>query len=92
LGSVVLEGVRYCEQAEITLTLKDKLKLIRTYLSLTQDQMAERLGLTSDSRRARISEWESGRGEPNRLILIRYAEVANVDVKILIDDRDSLIF
>ena len=54
--------------------------------------MAERLGLTSDSRRARISEWESGRGEPNRLILIRYAEVANVNVKILIDDRDSLIF
>jgi transcriptional regulator with XRE-family HTH domain len=71
--------------------LKEKLKLIRTHLNLTQDQMAEKLGLTSDSRRSRISEWESGRGEPNRQVLVMYTEVACVDVKQLIDDKECLV-
>ncbi len=71
--------------------LKEKLKIIREHLNLTQDQMADKLGLTSDSRRARISEWESGRGEPNRETLIRYSELASIDLKQLIDDRESLV-
>jgi transcriptional regulator with XRE-family HTH domain len=72
--------------------LKDKLKLIRKHLSLTQDQMAEKLGLTSDSRRSRISEWETGIGEPKRDILIKYSDIANLDVKKLIDDREIIAF
>jgi transcriptional regulator with XRE-family HTH domain len=70
--------------------LNKKLKLIRKNLSLTQDQMAKELGLTSYSRRARISEWESGIGEPKRDILIKYSEIANIDIKQLIDDREDL--
>ncbi len=91
LGSVVLGFVRYCEQIENIMFLKEKLKLIRECLDLTQDQIAEKLGLTSESRRARVSEWESGRGEPSREFLIRYSELAHVDVKQLIDDRENFI-
>lgn len=70
--------------------LKEKLKLIRKYLSLTQDQMAEKLGLISDSRRARISEWEAGSGEPKRDILIKYADIGGLDIKQLIDDGELI--
>lgn len=91
MGSVVLMGVRKCEQGRITMLLKHKLKLIREHLNLTQDQMAEKLLMTSDSRRSRVSEWESGRGEPRREILIRYSDLVNIDVRVLIDDREVLV-
>ena len=71
--------------------LSDKLKLIRLHIGLTQDQMAEKLGLTSELKRARVSEWEVGRGEPKRLILIKYSEIAGIEIKQLIDDREDLI-
>ena len=67
--------------------LYKKLKIIRKHLGLTQDQMAERLGLKSVSRRARISEWESGKGEPKRNILIKYSEVVDIDIRLLLDDK-----
>ena len=70
--------------------LKEKLKLIRNHLGLTLDQMAKELGLTSDSRRSRVSEWENGRGEPKRKFLIRYSELAVLDVMKLIDDREEI--
>jgi len=70
--------------------LKIKLKLIREHLELTQDEMAKKLGLTSESRRGRVSEWEAGRGEPKREILIRYSELAKLDLKKLIDDREVI--
>jgi len=70
--------------------LKEKLKLIRGFLGFTQDQMADALGLTTESRRARISEWEVGRGEPRRDILIKYSELANIDTKKLIDDKEVI--
>lgn len=69
---------------------KEKLKLIREHLDLTQDQMAEKLGLTSESRRSRVSEWESGRGEPNRELIIKYSELANIDIRQLIDDLEIM--
>ena len=72
------------------MNLHTKLKKIRIHLDLTQDQMAEKLGLTSESRRSRISEWEGGRGEPKRDILIKYSEIANIDIKKLIDDREVI--
>ena len=80
-----------CEHFEITMKLKDKLKLIRNKLQLTQDQMAEKLGLISESRRARISEWEAGRREPKREILIKYADLGDVEIRKLIDDREEMI-
>lgn len=72
--------------------LKIKLKLIRKNLSLTQDQMAAKLGLTSESRRARISEWEAGKTEPKRQVLIKYSEIIGIEVRKLIDDREELFF
>jgi DNA-binding XRE family transcriptional regulator len=90
LASAVFGDVRNYEHHEITMELKAKLKLIRDHLELTQNQMAQRLGLISESRRARVSEWEAGKGEPNRAILIKYAELANLDIRKLIDDREDL--
>ena len=72
--------------------LKIKLKLIREHLKLTQDEMAKKLDLTSESRRGRVSEWEAGRGEPRRPILIRYSELAKIEIKQLIDDREEISF
>ena len=90
MASVVFGRVRNIEQLDNVMKLKHKLKIIREHLSLTQDQMAEKLGLTSESRRSRVSEWESGRGEPKRDTLIKYSEIANVDIKKLIDDREII--
>ncbi len=71
--------------------LKDKLKKIRISLGLTQDQMAAQLGLTEVSRRSRISEWESGKTEPNRFVLLNYSEIVDVPIKQLIDDREPFL-
>ena len=75
----------------LVMKLSKKLKKIRLILDISQDQMAQKLGLTSESRRARISEWEAGRREPKRDILIKYAEISNISIKRLIDDREKLI-
>jgi transcriptional regulator with XRE-family HTH domain len=72
--------------------LKIKLKLIRKHLKLTQDETAKKFGLTSESRRARVSEWEAGRGEPRRAFLIKYSELAKIEIKQLIDDREDITF
>ena len=90
LGFVILDFVRYFEHIDIIMELCKKLKLIRKRLDFTQDQIAEKLGLTSEARRGRISEWESGKNEPKRKILLKYSELANIDVKKLIDDRETL--
>ena len=71
--------------------LSEKLKLIRKHLDLTQDQIAGKLGLTSESRRARVSEWESCKSEPNRKMLLKYAEIADVEIKSLLDDSEKIV-
>ena len=91
MALVVFSHVRKREQAEFAMELMEKLTLIRSHLGLTQDEIASKLELRSKSRRARISEWESGKREPNRMILVRYAEIANVDIKQLVDDREQII-
>lgn len=90
MASVVCGDVRYIEHAVIAMELKYKLKLIRKHLSLTQDQLAEKLGLSSESRRARVSEWESGKSEPGREILLKYAELGDVEIKNFIDDHENI--
>ncbi len=66
--------------------------MIRIGLGLTQEQMASQLGLSEVSRRSRISEWESGKGEPKRAILLKYTEISGVDIGLLIDDREKIVF
>jgi len=70
--------------------LSEKLKMIRCHLGLTQDQMALKLGMQEESRRSRISEFESGKSEPKRHSLILYAELAKIPVQDLIDDRKKI--
>ena len=39
---------------------------------------------------SRVSEYESGRREPNLMLVLRYARLANVSVESLIDDNLDL--
>lgn len=64
--------------------LHAKLLAIRRRLNLTQPAMAERLEIVSAKR---LSEFESGRREPDLLVLLRYARVAGCSVEHLIDDE-----
>jgi hypothetical protein len=52
--------------------------------------MLRRLGAEDRMAYHRISEFESGKGEPSLIILLQYARVAGVCVDVLIDDRIDL--
>ncbi|PYS45570.1 MAG: hypothetical protein DMF68_21925 [Acidobacteria bacterium] len=71
--------------------LASKLLKLRSALSLTQEQMAERLRQTKPSvRPGHVSEYERGLREPSLLVLLCYARLAGVSVDQLIDDELSL--
>jgi transcriptional regulator with XRE-family HTH domain len=67
--------------------LAEKLLTIRQTLGLSQTEMLKRLGAEDRMAYHRISEFESGKGEPSLLILLEYARVAGVCVDTLIDDE-----
>jgi hypothetical protein len=52
--------------------------------------MLKRLGADDKMIYSRISEFESGKGEPSLPVLLRYARVAGVCVERLIDDELEL--
>lgn len=62
--------------------LPAKLLAIRQRLGVNQTEMAKLLKCESK----RLSELESGRREPNLLLLLNYARLAKVTVENLIDD------
>jgi len=70
--------------------LAEKLLLIRTTLGLSQTEMLKRIGAEERMAYHRISEFESGKGEPSLLILLQYARAAGVCVEVLIDDELDL--
>ncbi|HEY0004116.1 MAG TPA: helix-turn-helix transcriptional regulator [Pyrinomonadaceae bacterium] len=70
--------------------LAEKLLTIRTTLGLSQSEMLRRLGAEEKMAYHRISEFESGKGEPSLLILLEYARVAGVCVDVLINDELDL--
>ena len=72
------------------LCLAEKLLQIRKALDLSQDGMLERLELGESFGRNRISSYETDFREPPLPVLLRYAEVANVFVDVLIDDALDL--
>lgn len=72
------------------LRLAEKLLQIRKTLDLSQDGMVARLGLEEAIGRNRISSYETDFREPPLPVLLRYAEIANVFVDVLIDDRLDL--
>ncbi|HEY9284802.1 MAG TPA: helix-turn-helix transcriptional regulator [Pyrinomonadaceae bacterium] len=64
--------------------LAEKLVRLRTALGLSQNDLIRELGV--DLTQNRISEYETGKGEPPLPVLLRYARVAGVCVETLIDD------
>lgn len=70
--------------------LAEKLLQIRQALGLSQSEMLRRLGAEERMAYHRISEFESGKGEPSLIILLEYARAAGVCVDKLIDDGQDL--
>lgn len=70
--------------------LARKLSQIRAALALSQSEMLECLGPPKHLLPTSISRFERGVAEPPLPVLLRYAEVANVIVNVLIDDRLEL--
>ena len=70
--------------------LAEKLLQIRNALGLSQTEMLKRLGAEERMAYHRISEFESGKGEPSLIILLQYARAAGVCVDVLIDDEIDL--
>jgi transcriptional regulator with XRE-family HTH domain len=66
--------------------LAEKLLQIRIALGLSQTEMLKRLGAEERMAYHRISEFESGKGEPSLIILLKYAQVAGICVDALIND------
>lgn len=70
--------------------LAEKLRAIREGLGLSQSEMLRRLGAEERMAYHRISEFESGKGEPSLIILLEYARAAGVSTDVLIDDELDL--
>ena len=70
--------------------LAEKLRAVRERLGLSQTEMLKRLGADERMSYTRISEFESGKGEPSLIILLEYARAAGVAVEVLIDDEMDL--
>jgi transcriptional regulator with XRE-family HTH domain len=70
--------------------LAEKLLQIRNALGLSQTEMLKRLGAEERMAYHRISEFESGKGEPSLIILLEYAQVAGICVDFLINDELDL--
>lgn len=72
--------------------LAEKLLIIRQKIDggLSQNEMLRKLGLEDDLERDRISKYERGTLEPPLIVLLRYAEVANVYLETIADDRVDL--
>ena len=67
--------------------LAAKLLAIRQNLGISQFEMAKRIDFPLYTH---LSEYESGRREPNLILLLRYARVAGCTVDHLIDDQIEL--
>lgn len=65
--------------------LARKLRAVRQGLGVSQTEMAKLLKLKKTY--TVISSYERGTGEPNLIILLRYARLARVPVENLIDDK-----
>ena len=70
--------------------LGEKLRMIRKSRGWSLDRMAEAVGKTQRSRRARVYEWETGTRQPDLPALLAYARLAGVSTDVLIDDELNL--
>jgi transcriptional regulator with XRE-family HTH domain len=74
----------------IPVRLPEKLIRIRKALDLTQQEMLERLDLPEGILQTSISQYERGKIEPPIFVLLRYADVANVWLEVLLRDQLDL--
>ncbi len=65
-----------------------KLLAIRERLDVSQTEMARLLELKQTY--TVISSYERGTGEPNLIVLLRYARLARVPMETLVDDKLKL--
>jgi transcriptional regulator with XRE-family HTH domain len=70
--------------------LPQKLVQIRKSLALTQHEMLQLLDLPPEILQTSISQYERGKIEPPIFVLLRYAEVANVWLEVLVRDELDL--
>jgi len=70
--------------------LPEKLIRIRKSLGLTQQEMLERLELPEEILQTSISQYERGKIEPPIFVLLRYADLANVWLEVLLRDHLDL--
>jgi len=70
--------------------LAEKLIEIRGKLSLSQNEIISRMGLTGETTREEISKFERGVRVPPLPVLLGYAQAAGVYVDVLIDDEVNL--
>ena len=68
--------------------LARKLLAIRQQLGVSQTEMARLLELKKTY--TVVSSYESGRREPDLLVLLRYARLARVPMETLVDDKLDL--
>jgi transcriptional regulator with XRE-family HTH domain len=83
----LMAGIR--RPRERPLRLPEKLLALRKHLGLSQRQLAKRLNVDLYSR---ISEYERGRREPDLMLLLSYARLANIHLEDLADDDLDLPF
>lgn len=70
--------------------LGEKFLQIRTTLQLTQESMLRQLNLPPEITQSNISAYERGTKEPPIYAIMRYAEVANVWIDVLVNDSLNL--
>ena len=70
--------------------LGEKFLQIRAALNLTQQSMLERLELPPEFTQSNISAYERGTKEPPVFVIMKYAEVANVWMDVLVWDSLDL--
>ena len=70
--------------------LPEKLIQIRKLMGLTQQEMLKRLDLPDEILQTSISQYERVKVEPPIFVLLRYADVANLWLEVLLRDNLNL--
>ena len=73
------------EKAETKKTLGEALKAHRTRCKMTQEFVAEALGVS----RQAVSKWESGASDPSTSNLLALAKLFGIDAKELLDETKN---
>ena len=67
--------------------LPEKLKQIRVFFDLSQNELIKKIGFSDYIFQGNVSQYELGRREPPLPVLLQYARFADVSVESLIDDE-----